>query len=118
MGNVRRSRGHHAACGRRCWRPCCPTCAEEWGNPSSLYGPGRRAAQAVDQAAPPSPTSSTARAEEIVFTARAAKAPTWRSRASAERPLAGKRHLDHQPHRTPRRARHLPLAGRSSTASS
>ena len=45
-----------------------PYLREQWGNPSSLYGPGRRARQALDQARRSIGDVLGCRAEEIVFT--------------------------------------------------
>jgi len=45
-----------------------PYFAEEWGNPSSMYGPGRRAAQAVSRARDTVADILDCAREEIVFT--------------------------------------------------
>src|SRR5437868_11090002 len=45
-----------------------PYFAEEWGNPSSLYGPGRRAAQAVRAARSKVADALGCSPEDIVFT--------------------------------------------------
>src|SRR5918997_684935 len=45
-----------------------PYLRQEWGNPSSLYGPGRRAAQALQRARKQVATAFGCTPEEVVFT--------------------------------------------------
>ena len=45
-----------------------PYLREQWGNPSSLYGPGRRARQALDQARHSVADLLGCRSEEVIFT--------------------------------------------------
>ena len=97
-------------CGRRCWPRCSPTSAQEWGNPSSLYGPGR-AAQAVVHARDTVADILGCTREEIVFTGlRQRRRQPGHQRAWPGRRRRWQTPPDHQPRRAPRRPRHLPLA--------
>jgi cysteine desulfurase len=71
-----------------------PYYTEEWGNPSSLYGPGRRAAQAVSRARATLGDILDCAREEIVFTGSGSEGANLAIKGVAEAAaLDGKRHL-------------------------
>jgi cysteine desulfurase len=71
-----------------------PYFAEQWGNPSSLYAPGRRAAQAVTRARDVVADVLDCAREEIVFTGSGSEGANLAIKGVAEAAaLGGKRHL-------------------------
>jgi cysteine desulfurase len=71
-----------------------PYFAEQWGNPSSLYAPGRRAAQAVTRARDIVADIVDCAREEIVFTASGSEGANLAIKGVAQAAaLSGKRHL-------------------------
>ena len=71
-----------------------PYFAEQWGNPSSLYAPGRRAAQAVARARETVADVFDCAREEIVFTGSGSEGANLAIKGVAEAAaLGGKRHL-------------------------
>ncbi|MBV9582672.1 MAG: aminotransferase class V-fold PLP-dependent enzyme, partial [Chloroflexi bacterium] len=71
-----------------------PYLTEEWGNPSSLYGPGRRAAQAVTRARATVADILDCAREEVVFTGSGSEGANLAIKGVAEAAaLDGKRHL-------------------------
>ena len=71
-----------------------PYFAEQWGNPSSLYAPGRRAAQAVTRARDLVADILNCAREEIVFTGSGSEGANLAIKGVAEAAaLDGKRHL-------------------------
>src|SRR5438034_75762 len=71
-----------------------PYFSEEWGNPSSLYGPGRRAAQAVVRARNTLADIFGCTREEIVFTGSGSEGANLAIKGVALAAAAsGKRHL-------------------------
>ena len=71
-----------------------PYFSEEWGNPSSLYGPGRRAAQAVVRARDTLADIFGCTREEIVFTGSGSEGANLAIKGVALAAAAsGKRHL-------------------------
>jgi cysteine desulfurase len=71
-----------------------PYFGEEWGNPSSLYGPGRRAAQAVNRARATLADVLDCAREEIVFTGSGSEGANLAIKGVAEAAaLEGKRHV-------------------------
>ena len=71
-----------------------PYFAEQWGNPSSLYAPGRRAAQAVARARETVADVLDCAREEIVFTGSGSEGANLAIKGAAEAAaLGGKRHL-------------------------
>ena len=71
-----------------------PYFAQEWGNPSSLYGPGRRAAQAVVHARDTVADILGCTREEIVFTGSGSEGANLAIKGVAlAAAAAGKRHL-------------------------
>jgi cysteine desulfurase len=71
-----------------------PYFSEEWGNPSSLYGPGRRAAQAVVRARDTVADIFGCTREEIVFTGSGSEGANLAIKGVALAAAAlGKRHL-------------------------
>jgi cysteine desulfurase len=71
-----------------------PYFAEQWGNPSSLYTPGRRAAQAVTRAREIVADVFDCAREEIVFTGSGSEGANLAIKGVAEAAaLGGKRHL-------------------------
>src|ERR1700687_5559138 len=71
-----------------------PFFSEEWGNPSSLYGPGRRAAQAVNNARDTVADIFGGAREEVVFTASGSEGANLAIKGVALAAAAsGKRHL-------------------------
>ena len=71
-----------------------PYFAEQWGNPSSLYAPGRRSAQAVARAREIVADVFDCAREEIVFTGSGSEGANLAIKGVAEATaLAGKRHL-------------------------
>ena len=71
-----------------------PYLAEEWGNPSSVYGPGRRAAQAITRARDTLADVLDCTREEIVFTGSGSEGANLAIKGVAQAAaLSGKRHL-------------------------
>jgi cysteine desulfurase len=71
-----------------------PYFAQEWGNPSSVYGPGRRAAQAIDHARDTVADVFGCTREEIVFTGSGSEGANLAIKGVALAAAAsGKRHL-------------------------
>jgi cysteine desulfurase len=71
-----------------------PYFAEQWGNPSSLYAPGRRAAQAVARAREIVADVFDCAREEIVFTGSGSEGANLAIKGVAEAAaLGGKRHI-------------------------
>ena len=71
-----------------------PYFAEQWGNPSSLYAPGRRAAQAVARARETVADVFDCAREEIVFTGSGSEGANLAIKGVAEAAaLGGKRHV-------------------------
>src|SRR5438105_493368 len=71
-----------------------PYFAEQWGNPSSLYGPGRRAAQAVSRARDSVAEVLGCTREEIVFTGSGSEGANLAIKGVAMAAAkSGKRHL-------------------------
>ncbi|HLZ27233.1 MAG TPA: cysteine desulfurase family protein [Chloroflexota bacterium] len=71
-----------------------PYFAQEWGNPSSLYGPGRRAAQAVARARDTVADIFGCTREEVVFTGSGSEGANLAIKGVAlAAAAAGKRHL-------------------------
>ncbi len=71
-----------------------PYFSEEWGNPSSLYGPGRRAAQAVVRARETLADIFGCAREEIVFTGSGSEGANLAIKGVAQAAAAkGKHHL-------------------------
>lgn len=71
-----------------------PYFADEWGNPSSVYGPGRRAAQAVTRARDTLADIFDCAREEIVFTGSGSEGANLAIKGVAQAAaLDGKRHL-------------------------
>jgi cysteine desulfurase len=71
-----------------------PYFAEQWGNPSSLYAPGRRAAQAVARARETVADIFDCAREEVVFTGSGSEGANLAIKGVAEAAaLGGKRHL-------------------------
>ena len=71
-----------------------PYFTEEWGNPSSLYGPGRRAAQALSRARATLADILDCAREEIVFTGSGSEGANLAIKGVAQAAaLDGKRHL-------------------------
>jgi cysteine desulfurase len=71
-----------------------PYFAEQWGNPSSLYAPGRRAAQAVARARDIVADVLDCAREEIVFTGSGSEGANLAIKGVAEAAaLGGKRHI-------------------------
>jgi cysteine desulfurase len=71
-----------------------PYLTDEWGNPSSLYGPGRRAAQAVNRARATLADIFNCAREEIVFTGSGSEGANLAIKGVAQAAaLEGKRHL-------------------------
>jgi cysteine desulfurase len=75
-------------------RAMLPYLTEEWGNPSSLYGPGRRAAQAVTRARDTLADIFDCAREEIIFTGSGSEGANLAIKGVAmARARQGKRHL-------------------------
>jgi cysteine desulfurase len=71
-----------------------PYFVEQWGNPSSLYGPGRRAAQAVARARATVADVLGCAREEIIFTGSGSEGANLAVKGAAMAgALEGKRHL-------------------------
>src|ERR1700730_13891831 len=72
-----------------------PYFSQEWGNPSSLYGPGRRAAQAVMHARETVADVFGCTREEVVFTGSGSEGANLAIKgvALAAASASGKRHL-------------------------
>ncbi len=71
-----------------------PYFADEWGNPSSVYGPGRRAAQAITRARDTLADIFDCAREEIVFTGSGSEGANLAIKGVAQAAaLNGKRHL-------------------------
>ncbi|HEY1293518.1 MAG TPA: aminotransferase class V-fold PLP-dependent enzyme [Chloroflexota bacterium] len=71
-----------------------PYFSDEWGNPSSLYGPGRRAAQALSRARATLADILDCAREELVFTGSGSEGANLAIKGVAEAAaLEGKRHL-------------------------
>ena len=71
-----------------------PYFADEWGNPSSVYGPGRRAAQAITRARDTLADIFDCAREEIVFTGSGSEGANLAIKGVAQAAaLDGKRHL-------------------------
>ena len=73
-----------------------PYFSEEWGNPSSLYGPGRRAAQALSRARDTIADIFDCAREEIIFTGSGSEGANLAIKGvalAAGMAQAGKRHL-------------------------
>src|SRR5438270_3062925 len=71
-----------------------PYFSEEWGNPSSVYGPGRRAAQAVNRARDAVADIFGCAREEVVFTGSGSEGANLAIKGVAlAASLSGKRHL-------------------------
>src|SRR5438067_3045762 len=71
-----------------------PYFSEEWGNPSSVYGPGRRAAQALARARGRVADILDCAREEIVFTGSGSEGANLAIKGVAHAAaLSGKRHL-------------------------
>jgi cysteine desulfurase len=71
-----------------------PYFAEQWGNPSSLYGPGRRAAQAVARARATVADVLGCAREEVIFTGSGSEGANLAIKGAAMAAgLDGKRHL-------------------------
>ena len=87
-----------------------PYFAEAWGNPSSLYGPGRRAAQAVGHARDTVADIFGCTREEVVFTGSGSEGANLAIKGVAMAAARRQTPPDHQPRRAPRGPRHLPLA--------
>jgi cysteine desulfurase len=75
-------------------RAMLPHLTEEWGNPSSLYGPGRRAAQALTRARDTLADVFDCAREEIIFTGSGSEGANLAIKGVAmARARQGKRHL-------------------------
>jgi cysteine desulfurase len=71
-----------------------PYLTDEWGNPSSLYGPGRRAAQAITRARDTLADIFNCAREEIVFTGSGSEGANLAIKGVAmAAAMQGKRHL-------------------------
>jgi cysteine desulfurase len=72
-----------------------PYFSQEWGNPSSLYGPGRRAAHALEQARATVADIFGCTTQEVVFTGSGSEGANLAIKgvAMAAAKQAGKRHL-------------------------
>ena len=71
-----------------------PYFADQWGNPSSVYGPGRRAAQAITRARDTLADIFDCAREEIVFTGSGSEGANLAIKGVAQAAaLDGKRHL-------------------------
>src|SRR6266536_125708 len=72
-----------------------PYFSQEWGNPSSLYGPGRRAARALEEARATVADIFGCTAQEVVFTGSGSEGSNLAIKgvAMAAAKQAGKRHL-------------------------
>ena len=71
-----------------------PYLTEAWGNPSSLYGPGRQAAQAINRARDTLADILDCAREEIVFTGSGSEGANLAIKGVAmARARSGKRHL-------------------------
>src|SRR3989442_2537497 len=71
-----------------------PYFADDWGNPSSVYGPGRRAAQAITRARDTLADIFDCAREEIVFTGSGSEGANLAIKGVAQAAaLDGKRHL-------------------------
>jgi len=71
-----------------------PYYGEEWGNPSSVYGPGRRAAQAIARARDTLADIFDCAREEIIFTGSGSEGANLAIKGVAEAgATVGKRHL-------------------------
>jgi cysteine desulfurase len=72
-----------------------PYFSQEWGNPSSLYGPGRRAARALEQARATVADIFGCTTQEVVFTGSGSEGSNLAIKgvAMAAAKPAGKRHL-------------------------
>jgi cysteine desulfurase len=70
-----------------------PYLREEWGNPSSLHGPGRRAARAVQDARQTLADTFNCAPEEVVFTASGSEGANLAIKGAAMSAAPGRRHL-------------------------
>jgi cysteine desulfurase len=70
-----------------------PYLKEEWGNPSSLHGPGRRAARAVQHSRQTLAEILSCAPEELVFTASGSEGANLAIKGAAMSAAAGRRHL-------------------------
>lgn len=70
-----------------------PYLTEQFGNPSSIYAPGRRARRAVDQSREIVAAAFGAQPSEIYFTSGGTESDNWAIRAAAELGGETKKHL-------------------------
>ena len=89
-----------------------PYLCDIYGNPSSVHGFGREALTALDRARGQVAAALGAQSSEIYFTGCGTESDNWAIRGAAyARKKQGQPH-HHHADRAPRRAAHLPAAGK------